>query len=698
MGQGADEGTVDNRAGELVLRLRLLDDFAADYAGRPVGLSGMKTRALVAVLAVSETGAVTREFARGLLWSNSTEERAQASLRDLIRKMNGDFGGISFDGFAAARETVSIDKSQMHTDVDDILNSCLIGQPSETLCYQPDILDRFLYGFEDLDEALNDWIRAKREALTGQCLKRLEAWLGQPGITAENTRNIAKILLFHDPYNERACQALISALDRMGDKSGALAVYQTFWEKLDEQFGEEPSQQTQALIVDIKSRAQNRLPALFKGDEGVAFDPADDASDRVPLALQRAKPVILVSILDLAHVASDRRHVVRGLKQDLIACLVRFREWHVLDTDDVDLGTINMATAQANYKLVISATATDQMCRVAILFSDMHSGEGIWSQRFELEADNWVTMQNSVVRRMAVALNLHLSFDRLARVRNWNDDQITAYDSWLKGQELIREFNQESWEAAEQLFEATLTNHPHFSRAYSSLAELENSRHIQFPGVMSSGRTRQRGLDFARMAVRLDPLDSRSQLCLGWASAMNRQFERAELAFILAYENNENDPWTLVSAAVGLAFCDQPEHSTELATLALSLDIAPSKLHWSFQAVISFLNGDYEKCAAACEKGDEVSVDLPAWHAAALARLGRLTEASDRREKFVELVKASWTRGQPATEQDVARWLLGCYPIRSPASLARFRAGLNAAGFRGGDLAHASSSLAVSGE
>ena len=98
---------------------------------------------------------------------------------------------------------------------------------------------------------------------------------------------------------------------------------------------------------------------------------------------------------------------------------------------------------------------------------------------------------------------------------------------------------------------------PNFAPAYSSLAQLNNSDHIVRPGVFRNLARSEQSLMYAREAARLDPIDSRSQLCLGWSHAMVKQYEQAILFIPLAYELNENDPWTMVSSAGCFAVCGE---------------------------------------------------------------------------------------------------------------------------------------------
>jgi len=66
-----------------------------------------------------------------------------------------------------------------------------------------------------------------------------------------------------------------------------------------------------------------------------------------------------------------------------------------------------------------------------------------------------------------------------------------------------------------------------FAPAYSSLAQLNNSYHIVKPGTARDADRTMQALAYAHEAVRLGPLDSRSQLCLGcrtrWRSTTSRR-------------------------------------------------------------------------------------------------------------------------------------------------------------------------------
>ena len=133
-----------------------------------------------------------------------------------------------------------------------------------------------------------------------------------------------------------------------------------------------------------------------------------------------------------------------------------------------------------------------------------------------------------------------------------------AYDLWLRGQAGFLTYEPLGWQDATRIFQEIISRYPGFAPAYSSLAQLQNTVHFVHPGTFRDADVTQQALSYAVTATRLDTMDSRAQLCLGWANAMSGRYEQAALHHRLAHELNGNDPWTLVSSALGFAFAESP--------------------------------------------------------------------------------------------------------------------------------------------
>jgi len=168
---------------------------------------------------------------------------------------------------------------------------------------------------------------------------------------------------------------------------------------------------------------------------------------------------------------------------------------------------------------------------------------------------------------------------------------------------------------------------------------------------------------------------------------MAMQYEQALIFISLAYELNENDPWTLVSSAGCFAVCGQQERAREIAHHALQLPLAPSPLQWAYHVSIRFMAGDYEGVVKAAVAAGDVSY-VPGYKASALFHLGDRAGAVAELQRYISLVRSRWVGEQPPTDANIMRWLLTMIPIKRPEDWQRVRDGLAGAGALVEGLAH----------
>jgi tetratricopeptide (TPR) repeat protein len=275
----------------------------------------------------------------------------------------------------------------------------------------------------------------------------------------------------------------------------------------------------------------------------------------------------------------------------------------------------------------------------------------------------------------------------LASVAAKRTNDIRAFDLWLRGHGLLLNFHPKDWEEALSLFRGLVEEAPHFSPVYSSLANAQSILHLAHPGMLRDRQREQQALGYARQAAHLDPIDSRAQLCLGWAYLMAKQYELGALHQALARELNENDPWTMVSSALGCAFCGSYDQARDLSERALSLALTPSPSHWAFQSQLRFLCGDYAGTVAAAEQTEGIQYVI-AWKAAALFHLGRREEACAEADRFYAAIARNWFGEAAANRQTMTRWLLHAFPISREGDWERLRAGLAGAGAPTDGLCH----------
>src|ERR1700709_2543205 len=91
------------------------------FNGRSVELRTQKAGAGLGYLALSETKQESRERLVGLLWSRSDEERARASLRQVVRELRSAFEDVGYGGFAAGRLSIQLNPEKVEVDIESII-------------------------------------------------------------------------------------------------------------------------------------------------------------------------------------------------------------------------------------------------------------------------------------------------------------------------------------------------------------------------------------------------------------------------------------------------------------------------------------------------------------------------------------------------------------------------------------------------
>ncbi len=220
---------------------------------------------------------------------------------------------------------------------------------------------------------------------------------------------------------------------------------------------------------------------------------------------------------------------------------------------------------------------------------------------------------------------------------------------------------------------------PDFAPPMVALAQILNSRPIIYAGERRRPEQLQESLALTSRAVNLDPLDSRTHLCRSWSHAIAGSHDAALSHLGLALDLNENDPWTIISAALGFAFAGETERARDLIEQARTFGMRHSRAAQGYTATAAYLIGDYKYSQEAAELAGDAITNLPAWQAASRIRLGDPEGAARSMAKFFELARASWTGPRAPTEAEIIDWFMGCFPIRAEETRAGLRKNLMAA-------------------
>jgi len=287
-----------------VIEFRILGaiDLRAEAKGRVLRevLAQPKRLAVLAYLAVEGRGGpLSRDSLLALFWPESPDERARNSLNQAVFALRKALGPPAVR--TEASDAVGIDHGQVWCDAVAFEEALATGDRSRAIeLYGGELLAGF-----HLSEAVefSQWLDGARRRLRTSAV---EAALGQAEFeSAANPVEAIRLLRLAqgwDPVDERVHRQLITLLDVVGDRAGAMREYEQFRDRLDTELGLEPTPEITTLMDAIRQRAEAREV----GEMPVTFAPqvAPLAREEPPRPRPRHRAIIASFSLLVAVAAS----------------------------------------------------------------------------------------------------------------------------------------------------------------------------------------------------------------------------------------------------------------------------------------------------------------------------------------------------------------------------------------------------------
>jgi len=246
------------------LKISLLGPIQVTLDERPVtGFKSNKVRALLAYLAVEADRPHRRETLAGLLWPDWPEREAMSNLRyslsDLRRTIDDRAADPPF--LLITRDDIQFNAaSDYWIDITDFRKSAGIQKSHPSFINKLEkavalYRGNFLEGFSLEDSpTFDEWALLTREQLARQILFVLHtlAETYEQRSAYEKAQSYAWRQLELEPWEESAHQQLMRVLALSGQRSAALAQYETCRNLLAEELDVEPSEETKELYKQIR--------------------------------------------------------------------------------------------------------------------------------------------------------------------------------------------------------------------------------------------------------------------------------------------------------------------------------------------------------------------------------------------------------------------------------------------------------------
>jgi DNA-binding SARP family transcriptional activator len=221
----------------------------ADAANRLLGQS--KVVALLAYLALAGKGRyMRRDRVVGLLWPELDQAHARAALRKAIHAIRGTLGDDSL--LARSDEEITLPTEALSCDVVDFHAHVDGGRLASALeLYRGDLLDGF-HLTECSDFEL--WLDGERSVVKERAAAAAMAL--SKSLESDNQYSMAGVwarrAMHFSWSNERVLRQSLSMLERIGDRAGALRLYEDFARRLRQELDAQPSAETTSLVAKLR--------------------------------------------------------------------------------------------------------------------------------------------------------------------------------------------------------------------------------------------------------------------------------------------------------------------------------------------------------------------------------------------------------------------------------------------------------------
>ena len=643
-----------------------------------------KTRALMALLAMSSPKPMLRPQLASLLWSQRENEQARASLRQSVHELQDTLGTSWSHVFVTDRHHLSLRGTQLQID------ALMLAQPARI---SPKLLDRYdealLEDLNGLDPAFDRWLENERGRFV-----RIRRTIGE-SLLAQYDDPLAAIeaaeqILVVDRRHEAAWRALIRCHAERGDVRAAVAAYDRCRGTLAETGDAQPSLETEELIGRIRTQRPSTQSGQRPGMPS-------EAPVRIPPALrpkaQRDRRSLRLRVVPLRTIGEEHDDGLEvGLAEEISAGLSRFRWISCLPAALRPSGTSANLTggdfnrdvpdggwSSVEADLILDGTLQRALTRIRVIVRlvDMRAGgEIVWAARFDRDLTDALALQDELGAAIVAQVDPELMQHEGRRTAAARSDDLTAQDLLLQALPAIYRMERDSFLHARRLLEMSLRADPGSSVAHGWLAYWD----LLYVGQGWSDDPAASTAEAARLAERavmLDPGDARALTLAGHVRGfLGKHPEEATALHERAIALNPN--LALAWCFSGLAHSYMGRHEEGLRRINVAVRLSPSDPHGFFfdMALIMphLMRGDYPAAIQAGRRAIEINPYFSSAYKGYLAALGLMDR---RREAHEVLLRLLALEPRFSVTEAMSR-----SPLSRPEDVARYAEGLRRAGLR----------------
>ncbi len=279
-----------------------------------------------------------------------------------------------------------------------------------------------------------------------------------------------------------------------------------------------------------------------------------------------------------------------------------------------------------------------QRVRITAQLIDAETGGHLWADRYDRDLTDIFEVQDDVTRRIVDALKVTLSPAEKARLAESEPSNIDAYDSFLRGRELMlgKEKNRATFEEAIRFLRKALTLDQNYSQAYACLA-FAHIFDYQNRWSDDPDNSLQLAKQYAQQAIEKDANEPLAHCVAGLAALFARDVDHAKSEVDLALRLNPNSAIAHNLLGNIRISSGQPLEAIPAIEQAMRLDPAFSHQSLHFLGTAHLFAGKYETAAALLRQRIVLVPETDFSRVALASALGHLGQIDEARRIWAEL-------------------------------------------------------------
>jgi len=596
-----------------MIELRTLGATQVLQPGSPSGsfhLQPKRLGVLAYLAAARPRGMHRRDSLLVMFWPEEDEQRARNALSQTVHAIRRDIGPQVL--LTQGHELIGVDPASLLCDAVEFEERLDRGEPEEALrLYRGEFLHGLpigdAMGFDRWQES-EAW-RLQRRAWKAAATLADSAEADGNTVAALHWLELAVELL---PTDEVLLRRLLVLTDSMGDRAGALRAHERFSGLLREEYGVDPSPETQALMAEIRGR-RTPLPkprprsSVRSAIRSMAVLPLENLTGRVEdeYFADGMTEMLTTELSGIGALRVVSRQSVRAFKGS---------DRPLRDVTDL-LGV--------DAVLEGSVLRAGDRIRVVVQLVRVEPEEHLWADAYDRDMRDVFAMYSEISRGVSMEVAARLTGDEQRRItrRAHRSVHPVAYDRFLRGVAL---FDQSQFPDAVKQYAKAIELDPDFAEAHAWMAAaLGRIAHLAGP---QHAELMRREVD---LALEQGPDLQWAHAVLGsWLMLFEYDWQAADAAFQGAMKAKRRD--ARAHPEYGLFLVGQCRFDEAMALADEWLDLDPGV---GAQFAIGWIQHKRRQFEASTEQLEFVIdhwpgfVYAPFWLAGNYALLGRSEEA-----------------------------------------------------------------------